>query len=54
MILNGETVDSRGAVMAAMFPVLLLLPDIIALQAAMFGGFVGQALRCSDFGSRCL
>jgi predicted membrane-bound spermidine synthase len=46
MMVNGETVDGRGAVMAAMLPVLLLLPAIIAVQAAIFGGFVaaGAAL----------
>jgi len=46
MMVNGETVDGRGAVMAATLPMLLLLPVIIALQAAMFGGFVaaGAAL----------
>lgn len=46
MLVNGETVEGRGAVMAATLPMLLLVPVIIGLQAAMFGGFIaaGAAL----------
>lgn len=46
MQVNGEMVEGRGAVMAAMLPMLILVPIIVALQAVMFGGFVvaGAAL----------
>ena len=46
MLVNGEMVEGRGAVVAAMGPMLILVPVIIGLQSAMFGGFVvaGAAL----------
>ena len=46
MVVNGETVDGHGAVVASMLPMLILVPVIVALQAVIFGGFVtvGAAL----------
>ncbi len=46
MLVNGETVEGGGAIMAATLPMLLFLPVVIGLQAAMFGGAIaaGAAL----------
>lgn len=46
MMVNGESVAGRQAVLAVGVPMLLLVPVIIAMQAVMFGGFVtlGAAL----------
>lgn len=46
MVVNGETVSGRGAVLSALVPMVFLVPVIVAVQAAIFGGFVtaGAAL----------
>lgn len=46
MLVNGETINGRGAVLMAMLPMIVILPVILALQAVMFGGMItgGAAL----------
>ena len=40
MMVNGEVVQGRGTALAAMLPMLVLFPVVIAMQAFMFGGFL--------------
>lgn len=46
MMVNGDMVQGRAAVIGAMAPMAILIPIIIAVQAVLFGGFVlaGAAL----------
>lgn len=46
MAVNGEMVHGRGAALAAMAPMIVLLPLIIAIQGVIFGAFItiGAAL----------
>lgn len=46
MTVNGDMVQGRGSVLAAMLPAVILLPIVIAIQAVVFGIFVtvGAAL----------
>lgn len=46
MVVNGDMVSGRSAVLTSMLPVLILFPIVLALQAALFGAFAtgGAAL----------
>ena len=44
MLVNGEIIEGRGAVLAAMAPFLIFAPLLLAIQAVMFGGFLTAGL----------